>query len=155
MKGNDFEEKYFGERLLGDEVDRVVEDIRATADECARRFAETFGIELDFSEESLTRLEELLSRMDSPPTNMNLVGTDLGCYLGEMLVRNLGGRWVLYKNSFHSAVAVGGGEETEHHFYPFHKVYKRLKKLPHGEEESLAYFYHSAKLTHSRLAGDG
>ena len=154
MKSKGFDNKYFGERLPDSEATRVVDDIRTMADECARRFAETFSTELDFSEDSLTRLEELLYRMDSPPTNMNLVGTDLGCYLGEMLVRNLGGRWVLYEDLFHSAVAIGEGEEAEY-FYPFHKVYKRLKKLPRGEEESLAYFYRSAKGKHSRLAGDG
>jgi hypothetical protein len=80
MKSQNRRHHLFGRRLSGSEASSVMAEIRATADECARRFADTFGTDLDFSEASLTRLEGLLSQMDPPPTDMNLIVADLGCY---------------------------------------------------------------------------
>ncbi len=134
------QDKLFGYRPEGVKAETVVQDIRAAADECAKRFKDVFDINLDFSEASLQNLDKLISEMGEAPANMNLVVTDLGSYLGEMLVRNLHGRWVIYERLFNSAVAFG--EETT--FYPFHKVYKRLTA---GPEESLWYFYRSAQQT--------
>jgi hypothetical protein len=140
MQTEDWRDQYFGERISGSEASDAIADFQEIAEECVLRFAEVFGIALDFSEESLSNLEDLLSRMDSPPTQMSLMVSDLGCYLGEMLIRNLGGHWIVYRELFHSAVSFG--EESDWYF-PFHKVYKRISS---GDEaDSLEYFYRSVK----------
>jgi hypothetical protein len=140
MKIEGYRDQIFGKRLTGREASRVIKDIQVVADESVKRFSEIFEIKLDFSEESLAELEKRLSQMKSSPTNLELVVTDLGCYLGEMLIRNLGGHWIIYKDLFHSAVAFG--EEQSIWYHPFHKVQKRLIG---GEEDSLLYFYQRAK----------
>lgn len=150
MKNKDHRDQIYGERLFDSEASDMIDDIQVTANECAKRFSESFGVILDFSEASLASLEKLLSQMDAPPTNMELVVTDLGCYLGEMLTRNLGGHWVVYRGLFHSAISFGGRESGWYH--PFHKVHKRL--LTCGEEESLEYFYQNAKQASFQMTKD-
>lgn len=134
------QDRLFGKKMDESTAKSAIQNLQATADECVKRFKDVFDIQLDFSEESLQRLDKLISEIDKPPTNLNLVVTELGSYLGEMLVRNLHGRWIVYETLFHSAIALDKEGETT--FYPFHKVYKRFTK---GSEESLWYFYWSAK----------
>src|SRR4051794_27720704 len=87
------------------------ENPTSIADEMGRRatvFIETsekYGYNLDYSAESLARLEDLIDDLFADPrpwrrgktakqfANMAPV---VGAYLGEVLVRELGGRWAVH-----------------------------------------------------------
>lgn len=99
------------------------------------RQAAASGLLLDYSEASLGTLDGLLSGSDDhyaqlPEPQRDLVIFYAGCYLGEVVVRVLGGVWQLAPEwSASSVVVVGekGGVEVR----PFEKLYRRLTE---GEE---------------------
>lgn len=110
----------------------------SSAEETVKRVKETFGVELPFSGEGVARLEHLISHLRGVPNDKDLFVHDFGCYLGEVLVRTLEGRWIIRDNLMHSSVAIGDGSIE---YFPFHKIYKRITG---GPEESLVYFYRDA-----------
>ena len=92
-------------------------------------------VQLDYSPASLQSLEEFIASRFDPPGSA-FVGESLpvgvGCYLGEVVIRNLGGRWSA--DGAAHVVGVGGVERT----YPIGKARKRFAN---GPEDSLAWFY--------------
>ena len=71
-------------------------DAYRIAEQVVELMRDNTGVELDFSVESLARVDELLvgwheggSTSESMPKNVYL----FGCYLGEVIIRNHGGRW--------------------------------------------------------------
>lgn len=68
--------------------------LAALADDQAKATADEFGVELDFTRESLDRLDELISRPEFAATQSESMITGLGVYVGETIRRNLGARWV-------------------------------------------------------------
>jgi hypothetical protein len=114
--------------------------------------AREFEIQLDYSEESLKQVENILERMHSPtpggarggaasaaPTDAET--EDLckmwGGYLGEVVRRRWGGEWVLETypggNVLTVALSVPGGT-----VFPSMKIYRRLSQ---GAAESVWTFY--------------
>jgi hypothetical protein len=122
-------------------------DFAEKAVESARKFA---GIELDFTPESLKRVDQLLDgwhgqgqTCQSMPTTVYLFGS----YLGEVIIRNHGGRWrvtaeVNYPSSFPVCLEMPGGGMCN-------PLGKACKLLDNGSGDSLSFFYQvvtSAKL---------
>jgi hypothetical protein len=98
-----------------------------------------FGLPFDFSEQSLTHLDQLIT--DAYPNGNALDSTLLpfGAYVGETIRHNLGGVWVQTEESGSSLRDVGGqGIGT----YPFTWVRKRFEN---GMEDSIAYKYSYVK----------
>ena len=90
------------------------------------------GRELDYSEPSVAVLEELLRVSDPllaaenfPDAQRNIVAFYNGCYLGEVIARNLGGAWRFSPNWFDASLVIPFGEGGLQVF-PFQKVYRRL-----------------------------
>ncbi|MCL4265374.1 MAG: hypothetical protein KJ069_19325 [Anaerolineae bacterium] len=92
-------------------------------------------ITLDYSGESIAALEAFIAARFDPPGS-KFVGDSLpvgiGCYVGEVIIRTLGGRWA-------------PGEAPEIHqignvqkIFPLDKTRKRFQN---GPVESLAYYY--------------
>ncbi len=109
-------------------------------------------IELDYSEESLKQVENILERLDAPivgvapgatanPASSNLDTEDLckmwGGYLGEVVRRRWGGEWVLETypggNVLTVALTTPGGT-----VFPSMKIYRRLSQ---GAAENVWSFY--------------
>lgn len=109
-----------------------------------------YQIELDFSPLSLGRLEEWLENDFAPGSaddNATLIVT-LGCYLGEVVVRNLAGTWRADEEFFHSpAVIIEGKLQTR--TFPLSRVWKRFE---YGNEHSLVDYYESLLRTLGRLS---
>lgn len=108
-------------------------------------------IELDYSEESLKQVENLLGRLEDPiPSEMRSPGSSApfdaeteelckmwGGYLGEVVRRRWGGEWVLETypggNFLTVALSTPGGT-----VFPSLKIYRRLSQ---GAAENVWSFY--------------
>ncbi|RMD67378.1 hypothetical protein D6833_00265 [Candidatus Parcubacteria bacterium] len=130
----------FGDIITGRKYEKIVQVFKESADETVKRVQETFGVALPFSEEGVVRLENLIAHLQGMPGDIDLFVHDFGCYLGEVIVRTLNGKWIIRDNLIHSSVLVDK-ESCQSEYFPFHKVYKRITN---GREESLVYFYRDA-----------
>ena len=106
--------------------------------------AEISGATLDYSVASLQAVDEIVEGMRQASCTVDQVGETLfgfGCYVGEVLVRQAGGKW---RTASETAMGTFAGfpmvvELGEERFCnPIGKVFKRLE---HGEEDNLPYFY--------------
>ena len=107
------------------------------------------GRTLDYSEASVSVLEELLRVSDPllagenfPDVQRNLITFYNGCYLGEVIARNLGGAWRFEENWFDASLVIpfgAGGLQV----FPFQKLHRRLTE---GKEaQDLAAYYEGVK----------
>jgi|GEM_PF-2294951 hypothetical protein len=107
------------------------------------------GRTLDYSEESVATVEELLRVSDElfqgenfPEAQRNIVVFYNGCYLGEVMARRLGGVWRFEENWFDSSLVFAlddGGLQV----HPFQKVYRRVTEGP--ENNDLVAYYTGLK----------
>ncbi|WP_126419525.1 hypothetical protein [Asticcacaulis excentricus] len=113
---------------------------------------ERFGVDLDFSADSVARLENLLVTLHKSlpkgriqklfkksPTDeeIRLMSKVLGAYLGEVIRRNKGGEWA--SNEQFDALGLYFGDDKW--VFPVAKVHKRLMN---GEEDNVFSFYQIA-----------
>lgn len=74
----------------------TVADAPRYAEKVVELTRDNTGVELDFSVESLTRVDKLMLRWrenGSTSEGMPMQVSLFGCYLGEVIIRNHGGRW--------------------------------------------------------------
>ena len=100
----------------------------------AERLALEQGISLDYTEESLERVDLLLRkiagdtvltlRTPEEASQLWALAKIYGGYLGEVVIRNMGGAWELQDNPDGSARVVLQCEGTT--MFPPDKIYKRL-----------------------------
>jgi hypothetical protein len=113
------------------------------------------GVALDYSEDSIAIVERLLTASDDllraetfPETQRRLVAFYNGCYVGEVMARNLAGAWRFDENWYEASLVFPYGEGGLQ-VHPFHKIYRRVTDGP-AENELVAY-YQGLK---TRLAGE-
>jgi len=124
--------------------------MQSYAEQAVATAAREFEIELDYSEESLKQIENILERLDAPIAGgapgaaaapSDAATEDLckmwGGYLGEVVRRRWGGEWVLETypggNVLTVALSVPGGT-----VFPSMKIYRRLSQ---GAAENVWSFY--------------
>jgi hypothetical protein len=104
---------------------------------------QNYGVTLDYSPASLKELDAIVDdlRRDQRFEAVQTLLFSMGCYVGEVLVRNAGGRWRTAEDLGMDKAAVSpiavempGGKA----FSPVARVYRRFQK---GREDSLAAFY--------------
>lgn len=118
---------------------KVAAELRKLAQLYVDGAAATGGDRLDGDAKSVLRLDELcdeymatgLSANEGGIQRMSLV---MGAYLGELIVRNGGGRWTYDQQARAAAVET----PARYRVCPQNKVGKRLM---HGPRHSLAAFY--------------
>ena len=117
---------------------RFASDIVAAAREISE-------VRLDFEVESLDQVDRLLEGMRQDGcTSEQLAATlfGFGCYVGEVFVRHAAGRW---RNAAETSMADLAAFplvielDNDRICNPIGKVFKRVD---HGEEDNLPYFYH-------------
>ena len=93
------------------------------------------GLELDYSVDSVRALEEFIASSFDPPGSSYVpesLAVGVGCYVGEVVVRTLGGRW----NPDGSAEVLDIGRVNC--TFPIQKAQRRFAN---GPEDSLAWYY--------------
>jgi hypothetical protein len=101
-------------------------------------------IDLDFSVNSLTQVDRAIRRMRREGADFGQIATTLfgfGCYVGEVFVRNAGGRWRLSQETGLSDLTKSPMVvelEEEQFCDPIFKVFSRFA---HARKESLPTFY--------------
>ena len=114
--------------------------VAATATEAVERARTEFKIELDFSESSVEKVEEIAARALAQPRFSEERRAELaklfGVYLGEVARRNHGGEWLIPQGGPMAGALVlqGKGGQSS----PPSKVYKRLAN---GGEDNLTVYY--------------
>ncbi|WP_256757355.1 hypothetical protein [Cohnella sp. WQ 127256] len=125
----------------------VADMMRAYAED-ALDLANQLNIELNFSEESLTKLDQILEKYHQgipkgfkkiftkgpSEEQINQMAKIWGGYLGETIIKQLGGEWAM-SNAFKNAIAIKIGE-TE--IYPPAKIYKRIMN---GSEDNVNTYF--------------
>jgi hypothetical protein len=104
---------------------------------------QNYGMTLDYDVASLERLDGIIDdlRRDQRFEPLQSVLFSMGCYVGEVLVRQAGGRW---RAAQELGVAVGASSPIAIEMpdgrscNPVGRVYRRFQK---GREDSLASFY--------------
>lgn len=120
--------------------------------EQAVKAALAWNAQLDYSENSLLHLEELLGRLSPAPEaeEMSEICKIWGSYLGEVVRRRFGGEWSIEtypgKDFATMTLNVGGSK-----IFPTMKIHRRLTR---GLDDSVWSFY---KMVKARLetAPDG
>jgi hypothetical protein len=114
-----------------------------------RRFATVFvetsarhGFDLDYSPESLTRVEELIDKLfadlrpwrrGKPAKRFANMAPVVGAYVGEVFVRQLGGQWAR-NEEFGEGVLLPSGMWT----FP---TAKAAKRFANGHEDGLDFYF--------------
>lgn len=129
---------------LSNPTPEVASEIAAYAVKLVR---EIEGVVLDYSPKSLAHIDKtVLSFRDSGKTVRDVNGTLVvfGCYVGEVLVRNLGARWEMPGSQERKLGfdIVGIRTPSGVFWNPIGKVFKLLLN---GEEDSVQYLYSVVK----------
>jgi hypothetical protein len=97
-----------------------------------------FQQKLDFTSESIDRLDAILVRVgESPELDLDFEVRLWGSYLGEVLRRRYAGTWEMTQYPG-GALAVPAIDVRGSRLFPLMKVYRRLTE---GDEEDLRTFY--------------
>ena len=107
----------------------VAGDYRDSAEHLVRVLRES-GIALTFGREELLYVDDLAERLSKHAEFRD----GLGCWLGEVLVRNFGGEWVP-GHALGPAVRVTTPDKGVRHLFPLGWVYRRADG---GPEECIA-----------------
>jgi hypothetical protein len=104
---------------------------------------QNYGVTLDFGAASLKDLDAIVDdlRRDQRFEALQPLLFSMGCYVGEVLVRNAGGRWRTTEELGMGAVAsspIAVEMPDGRGCNPVGRVYKRFQK---GREDSLAGFF--------------
>jgi hypothetical protein len=122
--------------------------MKAYAEEAVRLAAADHGMALDFTPDSIPRLETVLSARTPVPDAEQEEATRLwGAYYGEIFRRKYPGEWIMavYPGQLNSGRSDAGTELAMpvldiagSHVYPLLKIFRRLTI---GPSEDLAGFY--------------
>jgi hypothetical protein len=122
--------------------------MKAWAEEAVRLAAADHGMTLDYTPDSIPRLETVLSARTPVPEPQQEEATRLwGAYYGEIFRRKYPGEWIMavYPGQLNSgrsdagdALAMPALDVAGSHVYPLLKIFRRLTM---GPAEDLAAFY--------------
>src|SRR5438128_1417482 len=105
------------------------------------------SIELDYSPQSLAKVDGIIAKFHSEGLTENQIGSTIfsfGCYVGEVLVRHQGGVWKMPAQSIWSKLGFGNTNmmvvETPNGNV-WNPIGKAFKLLENGKADSVSYFY--------------
>jgi len=107
-------------------------------------------VALDYSPASLTEVDRILGKFHAEGLTSEQMGATVfsfGCYVGEVLVRNNAGRWVMPGQSVLSKLGFGDSTMMVVELPNgdvWNPIMKAFKLLANGESDSVAYFYRVA-----------
>ena len=104
-------------------------------------------VELDYSPQSLSEVDRILGKFHAEKLRADQIGETVfsfGCYVGEVLVRHLGGTWKIPEQSFLSRLGFGSSNMMVVQMpngIVWNPIGKAFKLLEDGKEDSVSYFY--------------
>src|SRR4051812_12703106 len=133
-----------GALAMEEHVALTPENAHEAAAEAVQSSREKLGIELDYSIESLETLDRILNEVHvSGRKSQEMGGAVLvfGCYLGEVILRKLGGKWLRAEDAGYAAVTgfpivLRLSEDLSCN--PLGKVAKRIDN---GSGDNLPFFF--------------
>lgn len=120
-----------------DSPEDFIKQIPEIAEECVLMSKQLLNYDLDYSPESLSKVDELITETWNGEYALPVGGlaVQFGSYVGEVIRRNIGGRWDYDEGDSYILVDLGNGVLRAN---VFSKAYRRLAN---GEGDSLAFFY--------------
>jgi hypothetical protein len=121
-------------------------DMQRLADDFVRSMRD-FDWELDYSEQSIQTLEEMIDRQfaDWRPWRRGKVAKKnapiaslVGAYLGEVMIRHIGGQWGWMPDFDVAAVQLPSGTWTS-------PPAKAQKRFVNGKDDDLVFYYEALK----------
>jgi len=117
-----------------------IEDIPNVAKMCVDLSQSTFGVSLDYSEASLSKIDDIIEEhFEEGHTPLDTTVLSFGAYVGETIRQHLGGTW-RDEDGLFVLEEVGGKAKI----FPFNKVRKRFVN---GPEDSIAFYYQALRGT--------
>lgn len=142
--------------MTDEELTKLNEDAKRVADHCAQEFRHGYQIDMDYSPESLKKVDDLIDQLLVLPEAKQILTTEfgllVGSYVGEIIRRRFGGRWINTTLGERPVTALAWvGKDKNVILYPMVKVEKRANN---GREDSLYFYYQAAEdmLNRSNLA---
>jgi HEAT repeat protein len=130
--------------LLPKASEKIVRKIQEQAETLVRLAEQKFKVKLDYSEESLALADDLITVFFKTRREHYIKAAVLiGSYLGETIIRNLGGKWM-------KDLSIAKVGKLKGHAYPMGRARKRLAN---GTDDSFVYYYKNLKLTTTRNSG--
>lgn len=130
------------------------ENATLLAEVCVEAAKKVSGFELDFRPESLALVEDQIERFRMSGTSVDALGSTLfcfGCYLGEVLIRNLGGRWIEEEKSPMKGLAGWPLVTLMKNGSCWNPIGRVFKRFDEGVSEAIPYFFATVKAgSHSR-----
>ncbi|HXE75362.1 MAG TPA: hypothetical protein VNN18_06985 [Candidatus Xenobia bacterium] len=127
----------------------VAGDFRREASEFCLVAQERFGLELNYSPDSLSELDNLIDAEFGPGSaddNAALI-VQMGSYVGEVVLRAFGGVWRADEELFHSPAIIIEGR-LQARTFPLSRVWQRFE---YGDEKSLVAYYDELTRTVARV----
>lgn len=127
----------YGEGLSGVEAFLGAERLATHAEEIAG-ILDHGEIEICWSEDDLPEIDAWLDET-SPEEEEEIqrIAWDVGILIGEIIIRELGGRWVLRKDEVHNSIYF---PPIDTEFFPIHALVERLMS---GQSNGMEEFYNS------------
>lgn len=100
-------------------------------------------VELDYSPRSLQHIDRVVLSFHERRLTMNDIGETVfvfGCYVGEVVVRNKGAKWVVPDERLQKLGFTMMGVELKDGKF-LNPIGKTIKLLENGQEDSVVYFY--------------
>jgi hypothetical protein len=122
----------------------VPENAAKLASVAVEALREVSGFELDYTPPSVVLVEEQIGRLVASETAVENVASTLfclGCYLGEVIVRNSGGHWERVENSPLEGLATWPMVVVMPNKSCWNPIGKVFKRFDLGEGENLVEFY--------------
>jgi Family of unknown function (DUF6278) len=114
--------------------------IESLAELSRQKAKSVFGVDLDYSADSITRLDDMIQKgWPQPPVFLDTMVEGFGSYLGEVIRRLHGGEWRHTEADGYFLDRVGGRDMQ---IYPMARVRKRFLK---GKDECLEFYYSALK----------
>jgi hypothetical protein len=126
-------------------------ELRKLAEDVVRNIKKKYGVDIDFTPSSLQKLDKLITVHHSPETlKSEAILVEYGSYLGEVIIRNLGGKWKIHDDPKDCVIV---GVSNLDALTPMHRIMKRLLE---DEETSLhSYYVTLEEIVNASISKDG
>jgi HEAT repeat protein len=136
--------QYWRFALIQNAGKKTIDQIQEQAETFIKLAEKKYRVKLDYSEEALAVADDLATVfLKFHKEHYIKAAVFLGSYLGETIIRNLGGKWL----SDYSIKKVGKVKGNAH------PITRARKRLANGTEDSLVVYYRNLKTSNCKVAG--